>query len=936
VTDISALGAALDYLARGWHVAPIPPGKKYPVGLDRWQDIRADEDLLRQWWARWPDHGLGILTGTASGIFVVDVDVADGKNGDETLKDLQDAYSPLPDTVTTITGTGGQHLYFKLPDGVRIPNSAGKVLGPGLDVRGEGGQVVAPPTVHPNGQRYEHEHGHGPDDIQVADAPGWLLALLDKAADEEEAAARRHELARARADAATSDTPGAIWATTVTWADLLEPDGWTLHHIDGHGEQHWTRPGKQRREGTSATTGYKDSDVLKVFSTSCAPLEAEATYTKFGYLAATRFGGDHSAAARSLAAQGYRAPDTTVQDLLGVDPSGKTPTPGPIDRDAGDEWPDPKPIDQAPPVPEWPTGIFPTWIEDQIANVSRSVQCAPDFPATFALGALSAISLGHAEVVKRPGHVERLALYQVAIGGPGEGKSPAEELMMEPVYEHEARVIGLAAGEVARATTERTILEKQAKGAEDKAAKSRDPNDLMAAQDLRAKLAEAERPPTGELIVTDITPEKMATALAENGEVCAFISDEGGAMLSVDRYRASGRTANMDLYLKAWSGRKCVVKRQTGPSVSLRRPLITICIGAQPESWEKAMDDDEFRYRGLGARFMSVNPRPYVEQRVEDLERDVYDLDVADIYGERLTRLAARFHSWGHQYAAQLVLDVEARRYWSDWANDRRDLFLTGGRLDNELQWWSKLKDTVIRVAGLLHLADGLDSGTQVGRDVMARACRLGDHWIAHRAQEKNPARVAAERLRALLVRVAVAVGDCGAMTLRDIGRAGPKGLRTAADIAPMLPVLIDLGWVRLEGPAIGLAPDIGAALRSCTAIRVHPSLVQRPVNNVPDRGVETVSEGASEPEPTATDMTDGNGPNVVGDHSPSTSVGHVGGVGVIGDFTSSSSFSRSSGPPPEPDRHDRQAPSGPPVDDADGPPLLSLFATDDEDDADA
>ena len=80
---------------------------------------------------------IGIATGHASRIWVLDVDIADGKRGDETLAALEATHGPLPDTHEVVTGSGGRHLYFAWPDGIDIRNDQSGRLGPGLDIRGE-------------------------------------------------------------------------------------------------------------------------------------------------------------------------------------------------------------------------------------------------------------------------------------------------------------------------------------------------------------------------------------------------------------------------------------------------------------------------------------------------------------------------------------------------------------------------------------------------------------------------------------------------------------------------------------------------------------------------------------------------------------------------------------------------------------------------------
>jgi RecA-family ATPase len=306
-TAPTALDYALAYARRGWRVVPTRPGGKRPIPTAWQTEGTTDTARITHWWTQAPDNSISIVTGAASSIWVLDVDVADGKRGDDTLAELEAAHGPLPDTWEVVTGSGGRHLYFAWPaNGATIRNSASGVLGPGLDVRGEGGQVVAPPSIHANGTRYEREASCSAD---VAEVPAWLIDLLT--------AEPTSTTRPTPTPAATSDRPGDLWAAQTTWADLLTPDGWQLHHTDASGEQHWTRPGKDRREGTSATIGYRGADVLKVFTGSVPFLEAEQTYTKLGYLAARDFAGDHSAAARSLSDAGYHAPrGPRLDDLI--------------------------------------------------------------------------------------------------------------------------------------------------------------------------------------------------------------------------------------------------------------------------------------------------------------------------------------------------------------------------------------------------------------------------------------------------------------------------------------------------------------------------------------------------------------------------------------------------------------------------------------------
>lgn len=169
----ACLSAALRYAERGWRMLPVKG--KIPL-LKDWPTLATtDPDTIRSWWAQWPDANVGIATGKESGVLVLDVDP--DKGGDDSLRALEARYGPLPQTPIVLTGGGGSHYYFQ-HTGLLIGNSVGQ-LGPGLDIRTDGGQVVAPPSIHPDsGRTYEWEAAHHPDDVPLGPVPQWLLDKL--------------------------------------------------------------------------------------------------------------------------------------------------------------------------------------------------------------------------------------------------------------------------------------------------------------------------------------------------------------------------------------------------------------------------------------------------------------------------------------------------------------------------------------------------------------------------------------------------------------------------------------------------------------------------------------------------------------------------------------------------------------------------------------
>ena len=170
------LTAALECARRGWHVFPAPPGEKKSYksaaysGGRKW-GATSDAEEIRRDLRIWPNANVGVVTGPASGLFVVEADTPKGHgvDGVAELNFLQAAHGTLSDTLMAESPSGSLHYYLKWIDGVK--NSSGKIA-PGVDVRGDGGMVIAPPSVRSDGAY------RWLNDNRIADAPRWLLEKL--------------------------------------------------------------------------------------------------------------------------------------------------------------------------------------------------------------------------------------------------------------------------------------------------------------------------------------------------------------------------------------------------------------------------------------------------------------------------------------------------------------------------------------------------------------------------------------------------------------------------------------------------------------------------------------------------------------------------------------------------------------------------------------
>lgn len=238
--------AALSYAARGWQVFPCwwptstgcacgrgeeceragkhPLARLAPNGL---LDATTDPAIIRGWWAQYPQANIAIRCGAESGLVVLDVDAY--KTGLDSLDVLEQRHGRLPYSVRARTGSGGGSVHILLGhprDGRRISSNSSGKLGPGLDVKADGGYIIAAPSAHASGGRYEWLDE---DDSTVDQAPGWLISLLGQTGDPkapihtgielderraEPLCAKLFERASARVHAGSARHDTAVWLWT--------------------------------------------------------------------------------------------------------------------------------------------------------------------------------------------------------------------------------------------------------------------------------------------------------------------------------------------------------------------------------------------------------------------------------------------------------------------------------------------------------------------------------------------------------------------------------------------------------------------------------------------------------------------------------------------------------------------------------------------------
>lgn len=321
---------------------------------------------VTDWWGNGHSgYGLALICGSVSGN--LEMTELEGKATDVgSLNKVMAACDRLnirylwnhltgPNGFSEMSPTGGIHLLYRIEDApvpgntkvARRPATAEelavnpddrvKVL---AETRGDGGYVITAPspgTCHPSGEPWTllaGQYGSLP-------AVSWrernlLHQALFEALDEMPVPTIPAALPTVRdsglsaAGSSLDLRPGDRWAAQTSFAEILDRAGWTMSHQAGE-EEYWVRPGKNPRDGHSATVNYRGSNLLYVFSTAVDGLESETSYTKFGLYAHLFYGGDWHAATQSLVPQ-WGTPTVTLDSFTPSVILEPEPEPEPVEE----------------------------------------------------------------------------------------------------------------------------------------------------------------------------------------------------------------------------------------------------------------------------------------------------------------------------------------------------------------------------------------------------------------------------------------------------------------------------------------------------------------------------------------------------------------------------------------------------------------------------
>ncbi|MEV6669950.1 YfjI family protein [Streptomyces sp. NPDC051162] len=490
---------------------------------------------------------------------------------------------------------------------------------------------------------------------------------------------------------------------------------------------------------------------------------------------------------------------------------------------AGPTWDEPVPLGIRPDLPGFPVDALPGWLADMVAAVAEETQTPADLAGCLALAVIATAAGGRAVVCVRGRWREPVNLYIAVALDPGNRKSAVFSLMAEPLMAAERALVELSGSVRAEAETTARLARTAADKAAAKAANA-EPGmrDQLTAEAVALAQAaeEVKVPGKPQLVADDVTPENLATLLAEQEGRISVLSPEGG-IFDIIAGRYSG-APNMEIFLKGHAGDMVRVNRQGRDPQHIEHPAVTMGLAVQPEVLESIGQIKGADGRGLLARFLYAQPESLVGRR--DLTPELIPDPVADAYAQRLGSLTLSLAGWTDP--ALLTFSPEADAVLLAYQKVTESRIGKGGPLAAIVKWASKRDGAVARIAGLLHLATHPDNGWQcpIEASTTAAASRLGDYFTSHAqhvfdAMVADPARQAAHQ-----VLTRIKDGNLSGFTKRELFRQLTRGeFPVMADLDPALALLEEHGWLRQQP----LPPRTGRGRPPSPRYETHPRLTR-------------------------------------------------------------------------------------------------------------
>lgn len=383
-------------------------------------------------------------------------------------------------------------------------------------------------------------------------------------------------------------------------------------------------------------------------------------------------------------------------------------------------------------------------MREQVEGVAAETQTPTDLAAMLALAMLATATQRRYVVEVRANYREHLCIWALVLMDSAERKSPVFTRMRAPVFQRQAELLAAAMPDRARRDSALKAAEKSVTKAIDRVATTRASGKSDDATAAACKLDEAtdevtrirgEMPPFPTLLVDDITPERLAQVMADNGGAVTIASSEGGVFDTFSGRYTKGQVPNIDLLLKSYSGDPAVIDRVGSGRFAIEDPCLTFGMAVQPDVMVDLWENKAMRNRGGIARFVIAMPRSRVGTRVGP--GAAAPARVTQAYIDGMLDLLPKTPpvTRADQPAESIVikLDREASEVWEGFAAALEiRMHPETGDLARHKEWCGKLAGTLARGAAILQFAEDGESCRRVTGPTMRKALELAPYLIAH------------------------------------------------------------------------------------------------------------------------------------------------------------------------------------------------------------
>ena len=376
-------------------------------------------------------------------------------------------------------------------------------------------------------------------------------------------------------------------------------------------------------------------------------------------------------------------------------------------------------------LPPFPVECLPAVMKDYVKAVAAHSQTSEDMAAVIGIGVLAVCLQGKFLVQGTPGYTEPLSLYTVVIAAPGERKSSVMREMTGFLYDYEKDFNEMRGPEIRKNRQDRENLERKIEGLRDQLRKTENEEAEAELFYLEGELDDLEEMKDVRFFADDCSSEALTSLLANNGGVFSVISTEGGIFdIMAGRYSSK---ANIDVWLKGHCGDAIRVDRLGRDPEYIPHPALSAILSIQPSVLDEIMSNTTMMGRGLIARFLYASPPSRIGSRV--FCSPPVPENIAKAYKELVYSLMAIPKP---EEASKLILSDQAIEIISDYFSEH-EAFLAGeGQIISD--WGAKYIGAVLRIAGLLHVAEEGEYASEIPGEIMRKAIEIGKYFLAHSA----------------------------------------------------------------------------------------------------------------------------------------------------------------------------------------------------------